>query len=1147
MFTLSQRGHSTTLEDGKAQGVRRGSLLSVYENEKRKALLIKGSKSKLQFTELHLHDHYSVLDGLNTASEYMVRAVELGMTHIAETNHGTLSGHREFQREAKKAGITPILGLEAYISDTDRFDRRAKNKREDGTSVYNHIGLLAMNENGLKNLNAMSAEAWLTGFYNKPRIDRELLEQFGDDIIVTSGCLNGLLSKALEAGNYDRALERAKWFVNVFGERFFIEIQGHNPPEINAGLMKISEDTGALVVVTSDCHYARKEDLWITESMLILSTSPKMNPDFDFSKSQKMGMLERFNYLYPDRTMTFQEYEIYLRSATEQMELLAKQGIGTEPITNTMIVADMIGDYPYYENLDLLPTLNISDPKAELRRKAFEGYKERIAEGNCQGTDEEVARLEEELKVIGDKGFDPYFLNLDDFVRWARGEGIFIGPGRGSAVSSFLCYCLHVTNINPIEKKLLFFRFLDPERDDWPDVDVDFDSRRRHEVKDYVKRKHGYVANIGTFGYYGGKSAIKAAARVFKIPIGEVNKATKMIDSLEQYETSAYTAEFRNKYPEVLKLAKQLEGRIQNTGMHAGGTVISKEPIENYVPMQTAKDPQDAAADRVPVMGYDMHDASEIGLIKYDILGLNTLTVILDTIAHIKRRHDIDIDPYKIPLDDEKVYKMLSRGRTKGVFQCEGGPYTKLLISMGGIDNFDDLVATNALVRPGAAKSSIGENYLKGKNEGEFEYIHADTKYFTEETFGQILFQEQQMLLCTEVAGMSMREANQVRQAIGKKIAEKLALYKDRFIDGATKKIGARKAKAVWEDLEKSAEYAFNKAHSEGYSLLSYWTAWLKANYPTEYMCSLLESETNTASPDKDKILDYLMEAKKMGIRVLLPHVNHSDIGYTIEDGALRMGLSAVKYISGKVGSKIIAQRPYASYSHLLEVSKTKGSGINSRAIDALNKVGAAAFEDNPKTGNERDNFYEFLNIPAFDSSDVSPHIIEQFRPLDEFTEDDTFVVMAMVRNIRVGKGWALVDMVDESGAAGCFTDPNTPIEKGKMYVMLISNNRVARYITTDELNAGEGGAFAKFLEKDRLELEEGEYRCISFAGRKAKSGNKFANAVFADAEKNLTAAMVFSSVYEKAMMPCTTASKIRPVFAETRDGGLYLKELITK
>lgn len=1098
----------------------------------------------MQYTELHLHDHYSVLDGLNTPAEYMARASELGMTHLAQTNHGTLAGHRDFQREAKAAGIIPILGLEGYISETDRFDRRAKNKRSDGTQTFNHIGLLAMNENGLKNLNALSAEAWLSGFYHKPRIDKELLEEFNEDIIVTSGCLNGLLSKGLEQGDYDKALGWAKWFIGVFGERFFVEIQGHNPPEINAGLMKICEDTGARPVVTSDCHYARKEDLWIQDAMLILNTNPKPIADFNLSESQKMDMMERFNYLYPDRTMTFQEYEIYLRSATEQHELLAAQGIGDEAIANTQIVADMIGDYPYHENLDLLPSLNISDPKAELRAKVEAGYKERLAEGNCDGTQEELDRIEEELKVIGDKGFDPYFLNLDDFVSYAREQKIFIGPGRGSAVSSFVCYCLHVTNINPIKKKLLFFRFLDPERDDWPDVDVDFESARRHEVKEYVKRKHGYVANIGTFGYYGGKSAIKAAARVFKIPLGEVNKATKMIDSLDQYETSEYTREFRKKYPEVIVLARALDGRIQSIGMHAGGTVISKEPIENYVPMQTANDPQDKSADRVPVMAYDMRDASEIGLIKYDILGLSTLSVILNAIAHIKTRHGIDIDPYQIPLDDEKTYKMISAGRHRGIFQVEGGAYSRLINDMGGIENFDDLVATNALVRPGASKSSIGENYLKGKTTGEFEYIHADAKYFTEETFGQILFQEQQMLLCTEVAGMSMREANQVRQAVGKKIAEKLALYKDRFIEGASKKIGEKKATFVWEDLEKSAEYAFNKAHSEGYSLLSYWTAWLKANYTTEYMCALLENETSSQSPNKDKILDYLMEAKQMGLRVLLPHVNQSEIGYTIEGDALRMGLSSVKYISGKVGAKIIAQRPYASYKHLLEVSQTKGSGINSRAIDALNRVGAASFDDNPRTGNERDSFFEYLNIPAFDSSDVPLHIKEQFRDLDEFTEDETFVVMAMVRNITVGKGWARVDMVDESATAGAFTDPSTPIEKGKMYVMLIANNRVARYITTDELNNGEGGAFAKYLEKDRLELADGEYRCISFNTRKTKAGGKMANAVFTDADKNLTAAMVFNNTIEKVMMPCITAGKIRPVFAETRDGAIYLKEI---
>jgi DNA polymerase-3 subunit alpha len=1107
----------------------------------------------MNYVELHLHDHYSALDGLNTPEEYMVRAAELGMTHLAQTNHGTLSGHRDFQREAEKAGITPILGVEAYISATDRFDRRTAAKREDGTQTYNHIGLLAMNENGLRNLNVLMREAWTSGFYSKPRIDMDLLDEYNEDIVVLSGCLGGLLASALttEKNNvpdYDRALKTAKHLKAMLGERFFIEVQGHNPQYINDGLFQLAEDTGTKPVITSDCHYARKEDLWVEDAMLILSTKPKAITGFDLSKSQTMDYIERYNYLYPERKLTFQEIEIYLRSAAEQLEMLEAQGRDSSAVTNTALVAKMVGDYPYYEALDLLPSPdeNITDLDEELRRQVFDGLRERgLAEDPVY-----VERAMDELRTIKQMGFAVYFLILSDIVQWARKKRIFIGPGRGSGVSSLVNYSLFITNIDPIEYKLLFFRFLDPDRPDWPDVDIDFEVKRRYEVKEYANRKYGYTANIMTFNYFRGKSAIKAAASVFKIPMGEVNKATSTLQEdaeysvLEVYETSEQTAEFRKKYPEVGKLAARLEGRIRGTGMHAGGTVLSKVPIEDYVPMETRVDPQDDAKDRVPLVAVDMRDAEKIGLIKMDFLGLNNLTVILEVLEEVGKMTQEEI--YDIPLDDPKVYEMLSAGHTKGVFQCEGGPYTKLLVSMGGVDNFEDLVSSNALVRPGAAKSSIGENYVIGKNTGKFEYVHADAKYFTEETYGQILFQEQQMLLCTEVAGLTMREANIIRKAISKKILKDLVVWKPAFIEGAAKKIGNDKAILVWDDLEKSAEYAFNRAHSVGYSMISYWTAWFKVNYPVEYMTALMNHLSG--SDTKTKMLFYLMEAKRMGIKVLLPHINASGPECRVENGAIRLGLVAIKGIAAKGANRIAEHAPYASYDEFKTVAGTKGSGINQTAVKALNAIGGAAFDDNPRTGNERDNFYEYLNIPAFESKDLAPEVKLQFRDLTEYTENETFVVCGMVYNIKTGPGWALVEYVDESGDASSFANQNIAVEKGKMYVMLISNNRILRFITTDDIIEGKGGAFGKYLEKDHLDLSDGEYRCIAYNTRVIRSGpskgQKMIDATFTDADKNLYSAAVFSDLVGQAMIPCATASKVRVSFGESRRGGLVVKDI---
>ncbi len=827
------------------------------------------------------------------------------------------------------------------------------------------------------------------------------------------------------------------------------------------------------------------------------------------------------------------------------MELLAKQGIGTEPIENSMVVANMIGEYPYYEALDLLPSpdKNIKDLDAELMRLVKEGLKER----GLADKPEYVERAKAELQVIKDKGFATYFLILADVIRWIREQRIFIGPGRGSGVSSLVCYSLYATNIDPLPYNLLFFRFLDPDRDDWPDVDIDIEVDRRYEVKGYVNRKYGHTANIMTFNYFRGKAAIKAAASVFKIPTGEVNKATSMLSDdaeysiIDMYEKSDSTADFRRKYPEVLPLARELEGRIRGIGMHAGGTLISKEPIENFVPMQTANDTQDEAKARIPVAGIDMKDADKIGLIKYDFLGLNNLTVIVDTINAIHEKTGERIDPYQIPLDDAGVYEMLSQGHTRAVFQCEGGPYTKMLVKMGGVDNFEDLISSNALVRPGAANSSIGANFIRGKETGNFKFIHKDTESFTRETYGQILFQEQQMLLCTEVAGLSMNDANKVRRAISKKIMADLVVWKPAFIEGAAKKIGEKRAEQVWDDLEKSAEYAFNRAHSVGYSMISYWTAWFKLNHPVEYMTSVLNHVSGTDS--KIKTLFYLMETKRLGINVKLPHVNASDVKNRVEGDSIRMGLESIKGIAAKGANKIIDNAPYDSYEHLMTVSKTKGSGINATAIKALNLIGGAAFEDNPRSGNERDNFYEYLSIPSFEAKDLPTRVKLQFRNLEEFTEDEAFVVCGMVYNVKVGTGWALVEMVDETGTAGAFASQNIQVEKGKMYVMLISNNRIARFITTDEIINGDGGNLGKFLDKERLELEEGQYRCIYYRPRTTKSGSRMADAIFTDAEKNLVPCMVFESMLHKADIICATASKCRPVFAETRSGATYLKE----
>jgi len=1119
----------------------------------------------MQSCELHLHTYYSLLDGLNTPEEYMKRANEIGMTHLAQTDHGTNAGHRDFQREAKKAGIRPILGQEMYISATDRFDRRTKAKREDGTNVYNHLIVLAQDETGLNNLNRLSEIGWTEGFYQKPRIDMEVLEQHSDGLIVLSGCLSGLIAKAVDAGNKELALQYADDFKRIFGERFFIEVQGHNPEHINKGLMAVSRLKDIKVVVTSDCHYAREEDLWLEEAMLILATNPKSAKEIDFSKSTKMDFIERFNYLYPlkvnaakpgepeewveTKRMSFQDYEIFLKNAQQQQAVLKKHGIPDEAITNTMIVADMIGDYPYHDGLDLLPRPKNGDPDDILEAKAWKGLEAR----GKKGIPEYDARLREELDIIKGKGFSTYFLVEADTLAYARKKGIEIGPGRGSGVGSLVNYSLGITQPDPIEYKLLFFRFVNPERNDYPDIDTDIQDDRRKEVKDYLKRKFRYVASIATFGKFQGKNSVRDAARVFMVPLGDVNKALKgadwptEIDFFEQWDKTDKGREFAKKYPEVMKLAKFMYRRIRSQGMHAGGIVVSSEPISKYAPMQSAKDNTDEAGERIPLVAVDMGEAESIGFIKYDFLGLKALSIISETKKSIKERHGIDLDMMSIPLDDRHVYKALSDGYTKGVFQAEAVPYTNLIIKMGGVANFDELVASNALVRPGAMNSTAGASFIARKMGQEMvEYTHPSMQEFTKDTYGVVIYQEQVMLTMTELAGMSMATADKVRKIIGKKRdVSEFEQYKAEFIEGASKNVTEKVAERLWHDFEAHAGYSFNKSHAVAYSLISYWTAWLKQHYPLEFMCAVLKKEDDT-----DSRLDYLIETKRMGIRVMLPHVNASGQDFEIQnvDGqdVIRFGLNDIKFISSKISTRLMDARPFGNYRHLQEVSMTKGSGISARVLDSLNKVGAAAFSDNERTGNERENFFEYLAIPAFEQKNLPPRMVAQFRPLDEFSPDESFVSMGMVRGIKTGPGWARIEVVDESGGAGIFTSEHTTIETGQMYVFLIANNRVARYITVDELVNDEGGKFQEFLEATSFpDVPEGMVRVVSFNGRTTKAGKRMADVTFCDENKDMITALVWPSNYPQAHTKCREGAVLDVKFQHLDGGGFAVDNIL--
>jgi DNA polymerase-3 subunit alpha len=821
----------------------------------------------MSYVGLHVHTHYSLFDGVATPQEYVDRASALGMQAIAITDHGTLSGHREMYRMAKEKGIKPILGVEGYFC-VDRFDKRPKAERTEPTDlVYNHIILLAKNQLGLENLNKINEIAWTEGYFNKPRFDFEVLEKYSEGIIVLSGCLSGIIAKALEFGEYAQAKKHIEWFKRVFGNDFYMELMPHNGAEVNKQLSDLADEFNIETVVTPDCHHVDESQKEIQEFKLLMNSHAKVQKDTTYEKSKKQdGMLKRLDYLYgEDRPMSFNKFDIHLLSYDEMKQAMESQGILREDMyINSIAIADKIEDYDIKDGLNLLP-VQYKNPDKELKTLALEGLKVRGLDNNQEYLD----RLEEELEIIKNKNFGPYFLVVQNMIGWAKKEGILVGPGRGSAAGSLLCYTLGITDIDPIQHGLLFFRFINPERNDFPDIDTDIQDTRREEVKDYLVRQYRHVASIATFLEFTGKGIVRDIARVLNIPLSDVNKVLKTVDTWDDFCNSKTTREFREKYPEVETYGEQLRGRIRGTGIHAAGVVTAKEPIFRHAPMETRS--STGSDERIPVVGVDMEEAERIGLIKIDALGLKTLSVLKDTIDMVKENHYVDIDLLSIDMNDKDVYEMLSSGYTKGVFQCEATPYTNLLIKMG-VKNLDELAASNALVRPGAA-NTIGKDYIDRKHGRQnINYLHQILKPFTEDTYGCILYQEQVMQACVQLGGMSMSEADKVRKIIGKKKdAKEFNEFQDRFISGASKYISPNDALDLWHDFEAHAGYSFNKSHAVAYSTLSYWTAWLKYHYPLEFMFALLKNEK-----DKDGRTEYLIEAKRMGIPIKLPHINDS-------------------------------------------------------------------------------------------------------------------------------------------------------------------------------------------------------------------------------------------------------------------------------
>ena len=1085
------------------------------------------------YLPMHMHDHYSIFDGTATPEDYAIRAKELGMTAAAQTNHGTSSGHRDWIRTMRSHGIKPIVGQEMYFTG-DRFDTRDKAERTTPLDlIYNHIIVIAKNDQGLENLSRLSEIAWNEGYYKKPRIDWEILEKYKEGLIVSSACMSGLLNKAIEADEYGVAKQHLQWFDERFGEDFYVEVMPHNTEGMNKALIDLADAGGYNIIVTPDCHHATVDQKVIQEMVLLLNTHAKVSGESTYSGSLKIeDMMERLDYLYgKDRMMSFNKFDIHLLSGDEMWVQMGSDA-REDMFSNTFGIADKVEDYTLHRNLNLLPVEH-KDPDAQIRKESLAGLKAKGLNDNP----EYIERLEEELEIIKGKKFASYFIVVQNMLNWAKKEGIMVGPGRGSSAGSLVCYALGITDIDPLKHGLLFFRFIDIDRDDFPDVDSDIQDSRREEVKQYLEDQYKHVASIATFLQFKDKGVVRDVARVLNIPLADVNRALKTVDTWEEYVMSKNTQWFREKYPEVEKYGDQLRGRIRGTGVHAAGVVTSKLPISKVAPIETRN--VTGSEGRLPVVAIDMEEAADVGLIKIDALGLKTLTVINDTLSIIEERTGKRPDLNKIDMEDKNIYIMLSDGYTKGVFQCEATPYTNLLVKMG-VNKFDELVASNALVRPGAM-NTIGKDYIARKHGKQgIVYTSPIMKEFTEDTYGTILYQEQVMLACVKLGGMTMGEANKVRKIIGKKRdAKEFDQFKELFVRNASGPLGGAAAEKMWSDFEAHAGYSFNKSHAVAYSTVSYWTAWLKYYYPLEFMFALLSNEK-----DKDALTEYLIEAKRMGIPMRLPHINDSTMEFKIEGKGIRFGLSSIKYISEKIADRYIAGRPFKSYKEVEEFTFTKGNGVNSRALEAMRKVGALTFPDNPINQEEiKENMYEYLNLPEFNIQ-VPQHYHAYISSVDDFEEKGAFILMGIVRGIKRGKGWSRVELLDSTGSVGIFDEEETKLEAGRTYIILAGSNRIVEAVPVDEIKES-NSALVRFLNYKQLPYGQDEYYVLSFKPRKTKAGKNMASLVVADSGRELLSMVVFPSAFAMAYTRLEEGEASKLNYSISKEEDLVLQEVI--
>jgi DNA polymerase-3 subunit alpha len=885
-----------------------------------------------KFVHLHIHSHYSLLDGACKLDELCNRTKELGMDTIAVTDHGNLFGAVEFYTTAKSMGIKPIIGYEAYCAPGDRRDKNSKNGEE---HAY-HLLLLAKDIQGYKNLMKLSSSAYLEGFYYKPRIDKDFLREHSEGLICASACLGGEIPAAILKNDLNRAAAVIDEYVSIFGpENFYLELQDHNLPEqkiVNPALVDLAKKKGLQLIATNDSHYLRKEDARAHEILLCINTGKKLTDE---------------------NRMTFGSDEFYVKSPEEMAELFKDY---PEAIANTVKIADQC-------NVELdLKTRHapVYHPPGD---KSPDDYLREIvydAAGKLYGelTQEIRDRIDYELKVICSKGFSSYFLIVWDFVNYARSNGIPCGA-RGSGCGTVVGYCIGLSNIDPLKYHLYFERFMDPERNEMPDIDMDICQINRGKVLDYVRKKYGQVAQIVNFNTMAAKGAIRDVGRVLDIPLAQVDMIAKKIPGGPKVTLkSALETEpdFKKMYDEdqqvheLVDLAMKIEGLVRNTGVHACGVVVADQPLDELCPVfKTGED---------TLTQYEGSMVEKVGLLKMDFLGLKTLSTLQRTVDLIKEQCGKDIDFEALPIKDQKVFDTFTRGRTKGIFQFESDGMRDLLMRLKP-DRLEDLIAANALYRPGPMV--LIDDYIARKHGAEWTAPHPVVKEVLEETFGIMVYQEQVMRICNLLGKIPMGRAYRLIKAISKKKHEIIEAEHETFLKGCQENgLTEQKAEELFELIMRFAGYGFNKSHSSRYAMVAYETAWLKTYYPLQFMAALLTFE----SGDTDKIVDYIDEARSIGIDVRPPDVNASGSDFTVvydanKNGMIRFGLSAVKGVGEKAVEAIIkARQAQGPFKSLFDFCKRVDLRVVNRGvIESLIKCGA--FDS---TGDKRKAMFEALD-----------------------------------------------------------------------------------------------------------------------------------------------------------------------------------------